>query len=254
MAELDLSVAAGVVVDLKLKISILCSLLLAAILPCLGANELNACAKLYLDGNIEEAKSSFAELEKKQPANDRVHYYLGICLMRLHDRENAEKQFAWIKANSKNEQLNLLADAWLGRLDRHRHHISDNYSVAPPVVAKEHGPVSQVYWFYTNWCPKCKRFRTVFEETQKQFKSVKFEKYNSEDPDNWDLVSKYKVKSYPTLVYFDAKGTVIENYAAAPMGNTFAIHLKDLGAKPLSLSGAAARADQTANRYAKERH
>jgi thiol-disulfide isomerase/thioredoxin len=213
---------------------LLCSV---SVLPSWAADDFGAAAKLYLDGNIEEAKTAFEKLSKKQADNGRVHYHLGVCYMRLHDRENAEKEFDWIKKNSKDEQLQLLADAWLGRINRHRNNISDNYSIAPPLVAKQHGPVTKVFWFYTNWCPKCKRFRTVFEETQKQFKTVSFQKYNSEDPANWGLVSKYKVKSYPTLVYFDDKGKVIENYAAAPMGNTFAVHLRDLGAKAETLSG-----------------
>lgn len=231
---------------LKLRFSILCVLLAFSIGPCTAANDLNSAAKLYLDGKIEDAKTAFETLSKKQPDNGRVHYYLGVCLMRLHDRDNAEKEFDWIEQHASDSQLKLLADAWLGRIQRHRKHISDNYSIAAPALAKDHGPVTKVFWFYTNWCPKCKRFKSVFEQAQRQFKTVSFSKFNSEDPDNWKLVSQYKVRSYPTLVYFDKKGIAIENYAAAPMGDTFAIHLKDLGAMPSGSPSAAGSATQSA--------
>lgn len=196
-----------------------------------AASQFEKAAAMYLDGSYEQSVSALKELALKDPNNAMIHYYLGLCQMRLHERDKAGIEFEWIDEHTKDQALKAIAQAWLGRLERHSKHISDNYSIARPVVDPKHEPVAKVYWFFTNWCPKCKRFKSIFEETKPLFKNLSFGKFNSEAPENWSLVSKYKVKSYPTLVYFDKNGKVIENYAAAPLADTFRIHLQELGAK-----------------------
>lgn len=203
----------------------------ASVIPVPAAATFDGAARTYLDGDYEKAASLFESLAKAEPKNARIQYYLGLSYMRLKEREKAGNAFEAADSLTNDEALKLIAQTWLFRLDRHRKKISDNYSVARPEVAKEHGPVTKVFWFYTNWCPKCKLFKTSFETAKEKFKTVRFTSMNAEDPKNWNLVAKYKVKAYPTLVYFDGKDKVIENYAAAPMGNTFEHHLSDLGAK-----------------------
>lgn len=194
-------------------------------------SSLESGARAYLEENYESALRNLERALKSNPNDGKAHYYAGLCYMRMRDKDKAEEYFNWIETNSSDPQLKLLAKTWLARIDRRRKHIGDGYSIGPPHLAKEHGPVTKVFWFYAPWCPKCKRFKEIFEFATKSFPGVKFEKYNAEDLKNWDLVSKYEVRSYPTLVYFDKKGKVIENYAAAPMGDTFARHLVSLGAK-----------------------
>lgn len=213
-------------------------------------SQLSADAKLYLENDFTGALEKFQQLDKEVPGNARIQYYLGLCAMRLKDRESAAKYFELMKKYASDDQSNLLADTWLGRIERHQKRISDNYSIPAPVVDKENEPVARVSWFYTNWCPKCKRFRALFDEAVNAFPSVKFEQFNSEDPDNWELVSTYKVRSYPTLVYFGKNGKIIENFAGAPMGNTFNIHLTSLGATPATLTPAS-QSEQSAGKQGK---
>ncbi len=195
-------------------------------------DQLSDDAAIYLSGEYDTALAKFQQLDKDAPENARTQYYLGLCSMRLRDQEAAAKYFELMKKFAKDEQSKLLAETWLARIERHQKHISDNYSISAPTVAKENEPVIRVLWFFTNWCPKCKRFREHFNNAETLFPSLKFEQINSEDPQNWELVSKYKVRSYPTLVYFGKNGKIIENFAGAPMGNTFNEHLMSMGAKP----------------------
>ncbi|MBX9722988.1 MAG: thioredoxin family protein [Candidatus Obscuribacterales bacterium] len=196
-----------------------------------GDAKFDIAAKQYLDGQFDQSLAAFQSLSKTDPNNAKIRYYIGLNEMRLKDRDKAGNEFDWIYDHTSDPALKAVAQTWLNRLERHRLFISDNYSIGRPVVDPHHAPVTSVKWFYTNWCPKCKRFKPVFEQTAPRFKSVNFEKFNSEDPANWTQVAKYHVKSYPTLVYFDKDGKIIENYAAAPLGATFAIHLQELGAK-----------------------
>lgn len=191
---------------------------------------LENAVKSYLENDYGQARSDLEDILKKEPNNGQAHFYLGLAEVRLSDKDGAEKDFKWVVDHEKDPVLKGVAQIWVGRLDRMRKGWNHG-KLSPPVVDPNHGPVSKVILFYTNWCPMCRGFETPFEQAKGVFKKIKFEKYNTEMKENWPLVAKYDVKAYPTLVYIDDTGKIIENFAGAPQGSGFAVHLRQLGAK-----------------------
>ena len=71
--------------------------------------------------------------------------------------------------------------------------------------------------FYTQWCAPCKwmeedvfSHRNVYEYYNDNIISMKVDAEKGEGP---DLVTKYKVTGYPTFIYIDTKGNVLEQYS-----------------------------------------
>jgi thioredoxin-like negative regulator of GroEL len=181
---------------------------------------------IYLKNDFEKALPEFQALNKAQPENEDVHYYLALCYQRLHDNDKAAAEYTWILKNSKDAAFKEIIQE---RIKRVNHSKID--AVVTGNTSAKHDAVSKVILFSTNWCPTCRTFEPTWDKTAAKFKgSIVFEHLNAEDPSNKKSVDQYKPKAYPTLVYLDAKGRVIENKADAPMGESFATHLKQLSA------------------------
>ena len=63
---------------------------------------------------------------------------------------------------------------------------------------------SELYYFYTDWCPHCKTSMKIWKEIKidndfKQFK-INFFDINCEDKSNKIIVKDFKIKEYPTIV------------------------------------------------------
>lgn len=80
------------------------------------------------------------------------------------------------------------------------------------VKAKEEGKLIFID-FYTSWCGPCKMMakkyftlETVGKQFNKKFICLKID---AEKEDGPELAKKYEVKGYPTLVFTDASGKVV---------------------------------------------
>jgi thiol-disulfide isomerase/thioredoxin len=62
-----------------------------------------------------------------------------------------------------------------------------------------------VYLFKAKWCSHCTKFLPDFEKFEKESKdkkmSLKFVVVDADDESTKDLVKKYKVDSYPTIIF-----------------------------------------------------
>ncbi len=191
--------------------------------------EFNAAVGLYLKNNFDEALPKFQAMEKSEPKNENIRYYEALCYQRIGEKGKAADEYSWILKNSKNAAFKEIIRERIKR-------VSPSFSEkgSEPAVAEKlsQGPVRKVIFFSTNWCSVCRAFDPTWVNTSQTFKGrIKFEHLNAEDPANKALVDRYRPKAYPTLVYLDAKDNVMENGASAPMGESFAKHLKDLGAE-----------------------
>lgn len=190
----------------------------------------NRAVSTYLRDDYEQALPLFRGIVKNDPNNAMAHYYLALCHIRLGDKDNGAKEYLWVIDNTKDAALKEIVQA---RLLRIRPELASKINYKPTVkTAVKPGPVSQVIFFSTSWCPTCRSFEPTWEKARVKFaKKIKFEHLNAEDAGNWTSVAKYLPKAYPTLVYLDASGNVIENGPGAPVGPAFASHLMQLGAK-----------------------
>jgi thiol-disulfide isomerase/thioredoxin len=80
------------------------------------------------------------------------------------------------------------------------------------------GPAPKVIDMYTDWCGWCKRFEPFFLQAQAKYGSqIAFVRANAEAPENQNLVKKYKVRGFPTLLYLDASGNLVKRGSGAPL-------------------------------------
>ena len=73
----------------------------------------------------------------------------------------------------------------------------------------ENGPVFAMYG--TEWCGHCKRTKPDFEKLQNSYKGpIKIMYIDCEDDNNKELISKQKIKGFPTIRYYP--NGISENY------------------------------------------
>ena len=68
-----------------------------------------------------------------------------------------------------------------------------------------------VYIFYAPWCGHCKHSMPEFKQAEKMTDNVVL--VNSEDPSNKDIMKKFSVQSFPTIVKEDGTAFVGERKA-----------------------------------------
>lgn len=181
----------------------------------------------YLSEDYSKALTLFQALAKRNPTDSKVHYYLAICHVRLKDKDKGATEYQWILKNSKDEALKEIVTA---RLLRIKPELKDTLKVKDVKLAEKHGPVRKVILFSTAWCPTCKEFEPTWEKTKAKLGSkIQFVHLNAEDAAAWKEVALYTPRAYPTIVYLDAKGNVIENKPDAPSAGQFLSILKKYG-------------------------
>ncbi len=208
---------------------LLCSVFCAQA-QCATTDHFKEAVSTYLADDYEKALSKFQTLKKSDPENARVHYYLALCQLRLGQREKAVEEYEWVIQHTNDPALKEIVQ---GRLLKIRPDLATDLKFQPTnSVSKAPGAVREVIFFSTNWCPSCKSFASTWTDAERRFKGkVKFSHLNAEDAANWKEVARYRPRAYPTIVYLDGKGNVIENGPGAPGGLTFQEHIKTLGAE-----------------------
>lgn len=182
----------------------------------------DAAVKSYNARNYRQAITQLTAIKATYPNNGLVHYYLAMSYQATGNRGGAKTEYEWIVANDRT-QLKQLAEKGLQMLGGS----SSAGSAAPtqgtgasagaPPVTPPAGPkVKTIYDFYTDWCGPCKRFEPIFDEVKRKYPDITFKRLNAEDPSNAQLVEKYDIKAYPTIVKLDGGGKVLSNSAGAP--------------------------------------
>lgn len=91
---------------------------------------------------------------------------------------------------------------------------------------KLHAGKCVVVKFYEPWCPACKKFAPTFEKVAKEYPSVTFLNVNCDA--NKEVANKYTITGYPTIMYCNKDGKIIEKKASIPRTEEFSNKIKSI--------------------------
>ena len=80
--------------------------------------------------------------------------------------------------------------------------------------------------FYEPWCPACKRFAPTFETMSQEYPTVSFINVNCDT--NKEVARTQNIAAYPTVMYCNAKGKIIEKKVGAPRIEEFHKKIKSI--------------------------
>jgi thiol-disulfide isomerase/thioredoxin len=200
----------------------------------------NYKARKYL-----KALQGFQQVAKKYPTDAQTQYYIALCYQGMNQVAQAKQHYAWVAQSSRDARLRGQAQLALSQLD-HYAAVRSNSAAAPtappaPTGAVDNKPVSptddldkiraaaaeldkqkaaaskiklagklKVYQFHTTSSPDAIKFAPIWDKVTATYRSkVDFEKLDAEQAQNLELVVKYGVKTYPTIVYTDGAGKVL---------------------------------------------
>lgn len=75
-------------------------------------------------------------------------------------------------------------------------------------ILKEGSPVILDFW--AQWCGPCKHMKPIFEKLAGKHKHVRFVTIDTDALQDKDLMKKYGVDAFPTFVFIDANGKVVD--------------------------------------------
>ncbi|HEY9760602.1 MAG TPA: thioredoxin domain-containing protein [Oculatellaceae cyanobacterium] len=195
----------------------------------------------YKAGQYKDAVGEFKQVTASYPTNALSHYYLALCYQALGNRAEARQEFtltsqygdASLKSYAARAMGTLTASTQSTPTSATASGASSNadefkrMGMAAAAMASSGGQstavaansrasqVAQVLEFYTTWCHVCQGFEPIWTETQQKMPGIQFQQFNAEDGSNAQLVQKYNVTQYPTLVYLDKSGNVLKRLAGA---------------------------------------
>lgn len=196
--------------------------------------KVNEGVALYNQGKYSEALPILLKTIKANPSDPLYHYYLGCCYDRLHSEGSAMGQFMWVSKHSKNQQLKQYAETALhgsssnsARATSAPAH-SDNESQGSDADATAGNTASndsndsvtssrQPYgkakiYFFESANRASQQFAPVFERAARTYRgSLNFERLDVSAPATRSMIAKYKVNTFPHLIYVDGKGDEIYN-------------------------------------------
>ncbi len=101
--------------------------------------------------------------------------------------------------------------------------LNPSYVANKEFVEKDAGQEAELYYFYTEWCPHCKKATPIWKELQSKYENAPINNtkiyFRSIDCDkNEKVADEFKVEGYPTIKLVK-NGQIIE-YDAKPDMNT----------------------------------
>lgn len=194
----------------------------------------NYKARKYL-----KALQGFQQVAKKYPTDAQTQYYMALCYQGMNQVALAKQHYAWVAQSSRNPALRSQAALALSQLDRYAavRSYTGSAASAPAVEPSKAASTDadktktaaaptdktkassrplkltgklKVIQFHTASSPDAAKFAPIWEKVTAQYKDkVEFESLDAEQAQNTELVAQYSVKTYPTLIYTDASGKVL---------------------------------------------
>lgn len=204
--------------------------ILQALLACVLAGQ-SAFGVPTLDEALSQFKARrysnalplFQSYAKSSPQDALPRYYCGLCYQYMNQMTLAAAEYKWVAAYSKNPQLKAQAENGLAGLSRYSRSyggaslVSSSASVAPASSGRTFAKGRlKVMEFYTDWCGVCKKFAPVFESVRSSYGGrCDFQQLNAEDPSNEKIVQRYQIGAYPTTIFADSSGAMVNRLAGS---------------------------------------
>ena len=188
----------------------------------------------YQNKRYLQALREFQVACQNSPNDASCHYYLGLCYQSTNQLAPAVTQFQWVILYGRDPNLKTEARLGLEQIDRLREAgnlantalNSAKSSPTPQAVSASatvksdepkfvHGRM-KVIEFKTKWCHVCKSFDPVFEETRRNSKytaNCDFKRLDAEEEANFELVQKYSITRFPTIICADSSGKQIFRFS-----------------------------------------
>ncbi len=208
-------------------------------------------------GKYSLALGSFELAVKAEPSNVQVRYCLAVCYHYLGRTMDANRDYAWVCANTSDPDLLRRAKKGLSACRAIAPTATSGFfgcvepnestmEPAPHTVTTAAGRPAGSKWpaaavaptapsfnsgtpkvvdVYTTWCHWCKVFEPKFEEAQNKYSGrIEFERINAELPENKEFCQMNSVRSFPTVLLFDGSGNLVDTIKGCP--KTFEIFEK----------------------------
>lgn len=182
------------------------------------------------------ALTGFQKVATANRSDILSHYYMALCYQSTNQLALASREYQWVATYSKDPALKAKAQAGATQLSK--------YSTASSGAASGSGSKSEPFLgmtaegtpvlrksefasgrlkvteFYTQWCGVCKKFEPQWTIAQSNYRGkADFQRLDAEDPSNKNLVEKYHVKNFPTIVMADSVGKPVNIFVGATNAN-----------------------------------
>ncbi|MBI4532695.1 MAG: thioredoxin fold domain-containing protein [Candidatus Melainabacteria bacterium] len=199
------STAAGnrtVLASMLLLLLLACSLTAAAHALPAGFAE---AVQSYKSCRYSQALSQFQAISKLHGSDVLTRYYIGLCYHSLNQVGKAQNEYEWVAIHSADPALKHNAQVALQQLGQYQAHRA--YQGQGNTFARANTGRPRVIDFYTTWCGPCKRLAPILSQVESEFKGkVEFERLDAESPENAQLVQRYGIDAYPTVIFLDGRG------------------------------------------------
>lgn len=226
-----------------------------------AAPDMKAGIKKYDSKDYQGALNEFRAVVQAHPQDGLAHYYMALCNQCLARVGEAKAEYEKVvqlgPANLKD-----LAQTGLNQLSKVSTRTGGTLTVASTTSstaastdtkgvaakgtdakdgkagkdgkgdkadAKDAKPtqpnIKVVYQFYVDSSPGCKSMESTWDETKTRakYKGIEFVRLNCSDVSNSDLVNKFSVNSYPTLVIVDQGGKTLASQVGAMEGEVLSL-------------------------------
>ncbi|MBX9687953.1 MAG: thioredoxin family protein [Candidatus Obscuribacterales bacterium] len=177
-----------------------------------------------------QALAGFKSASAQNPSDPNCHYYMALCYQYLNQASLAANEYQWVASYSRDPRLKAQAQTGLAQMGRYQSARASQTAASAASAAlnsssltSSGSPASpfsrgrlKVIEFNTKWCHVCKTFDPIFSSVQSNSKfssTCSFQQLDAEDPQNVDLANKYEIKAYPTVIFADSNGRVVNRFA-----------------------------------------
>ncbi len=219
----------------------LCVILAIAQPPVKAADaNFTAAVQTYSKGKYAQALAQFQVVAQKYPSDPLTRYYMGLCYQHTNQVTQATQMYTWVEKNARSPQLKAQARAGLDSMNRYsssRTHPGSSPPPPPPADAKtadgkpadpKADPKKVADAKADPKAMKCKKVIQFTSSSSNDQRSIQLfgphwdaaqEKFRGKvdfqlvDADSGgagaELMKKYGVSSYPTVVYLDKEGKML---------------------------------------------
>lgn len=189
----------------------------------------------FNQGRYARALGKFQLLCSQDPGDATALYYVALCHHHLNDCPAAASEYLRVLAQTEDPELIRRAQTGMQTIAQG---VGGSFSMGvqpaspstftsvaatavPQAAASQQqlsrAPLPVIIDLYTTWCPYCTKFAPLFQQAARDFNGrVICKSLNAEDEGNRKLVKKFKVTAFPTILFLDGQGNLIEKLQGAP--------------------------------------